>query len=380
MAQGGGRTPSSLGLGGGRLRIGSRLSLIAGGMVVLLCGVAPAPGATISATPTALVASSTNAQLLAERAQLEAQLQKLLAPRADARNQLLGAESALAAVVKQLGDTRHHLDATNTRLRTLSAEITADEHGLSEARVQLAALLRATYETSDRDGFAGAILAANSFSEAMDRVRGAQHVTDQVRGLQKQIETTDTGLLRERAQLQASSATAEQLEQQLSDQNGHLLQMVAERNLAFQGLDGPARDIAGRIARIDDELSSPAPPSGNYSAPCGNRFAFGYCTYYVATRRCIPWLGNAYQWWANARAAGFAEGRIPQRGAVAVWGQSGSSPVGHVAYVESVGPDGGVPAGSFLISEMNYSGWDRVDYRVVPVTAPGLLGFIYGHV
>ena len=63
---------------------------------------------------------------------------------------------------------------------------------------------------------------------------------------------------------------------------------------------------------------------------------------------------------------------------MAVWGRYGSSPDGHVAYVEAVGPSNGVPAGSFMVSEMNYNGWDRVDRRVVADNAPGLVGFIYG--
>jgi surface antigen len=47
--------------------------------------------------------------------------------------------------------------------------------------------------------------------------------------------------------------------------------------------------------------------------------------------------------------------------------------VGHVAYVESVNADG-----SFTVSEMNYGGWGRVDYRTIKSTAGlDLLGFIY---
>ena len=59
-----------------------------------------------------------------------------------------------------------------------------------------------------------------------------------------------------------------------------------------------------------------------------------------------------------------------------VMGISGSSPQGHVGYVEAVNPNG-----SFLISEMNWwgvpgGGWGRVDYRTV-TSMRGILGFIY---
>jgi surface antigen len=107
-----------------------------------------------------------------------------------------------------------------------------------------------------------------------------------------------------------------------------------------------------------------------------NGFSYGYCTWWVAHKRPIPWRGNAYQWWWNARAFGFAEGPTPRAGAIMVMGISGTSPQGHVAYVESVNPNG-----SFLVSEMNWwgvpgGGWSRVDYRTVTSMA-GVLGFIY---
>jgi surface antigen len=108
----------------------------------------------------------------------------------------------------------------------------------------------------------------------------------------------------------------------------------------------------------------------------GNGFSYGYCTWWVAHKRPIPWRGNAYQWWWNARAFGFAEGPTPRAGAIMVVGISGTSPQGHVAYVESVNPNG-----SFLVSEMNWwgvpaGGWNRVDYRTV-TSMQGVLGFIY---
>jgi surface antigen len=105
-------------------------------------------------------------------------------------------------------------------------------------------------------------------------------------------------------------------------------------------------------------------------------FTYGYCTWWVSHKRTIPWRGNAAQWWWNARALGFAEGSVPRVGSIMVLGVSRSSPSGHVAYVESVNPNG-----SFLVSEMNWwgvpgGGWGRVDYRTVTSTR-GMLGFIY---
>jgi surface antigen len=127
-----------------------------------------------------------------------------------------------------------------------------------------------------------------------------------------------------------------------------------------------------RTARVSSGPSwAVGPVSGT-----ANGFSYGYCTWWVAHKRPIPWRGNAYQWCWNARAFGFAEGATPRAGAVMVLGISGSSPQGHVAYVESVNPDG-----SFVVSEMNWwgvpgGGWNRVDYRTV-TSMQGVLGFIY---
>jgi peptidoglycan endopeptidase LytE len=108
-------------------------------------------------------------------------------------------------------------------------------------------------------------------------------------------------------------------------------------------------------------------------AGSGGKFPYGYCTWWVAHKRYVPWNGDAWAWWSNARIFGFAEGQYPMAGAIMVTGISWTSPVGHVAYVESVNPDG-----SFTISEMNYAGWGRVDYRTIKSTAGlDLLGFIY---
>ncbi len=87
-----------------------------------------------------------------------------------------------------------------------------------------------------------------------------------------------------------------------------------------------------------------------------NSYAYGYCTWYVASRRNVPnnW-GNASSWFSNARADGYGTGSNPVPGAIA-W-ENGN----HVAYVESAS------GGNVTVSEMNFwgggGGWGRVSYR-----------------
>jgi LysM repeat protein len=112
--------------------------------------------------------------------------------------------------------------------------------------------------------------------------------------------------------------------------------------------------------------SSDPPHLGNF--PNG-KFYYGYCTWYVASRRSVPWTGDAWAWFGGAKALGFEVGNTPQPGAIMVTWESS---VGHVAYVEAVNADG-----SWVVSEMNYKGWGIIDERTIKPGEVPLIGFIY---
>jgi surface antigen len=91
-----------------------------------------------------------------------------------------------------------------------------------------------------------------------------------------------------------------------------------------------------------------------------------WCTDYVHSKRPdVAIYGNAgYNWISSAQAAGKTTGSTAQAGAVAVTN-------GHVAYVESVNPDG-----SYVVSEMGWN-YQAGNYNKRTV-APGTFGaFIY---
>lgn len=91
----------------------------------------------------------------------------------------------------------------------------------------------------------------------------------------------------------------------------------------------------------------------------GNTYTYGYCTWGVKNKRPdIPngW-GDAREWWGNAQAMGWPTGTEPRVGAV---GQTSGGSLGHVVYVERVNEDG-----TIYIWEMNFAGWNKVDYRTV---------------
>ncbi len=100
----------------------------------------------------------------------------------------------------------------------------------------------------------------------------------------------------------------------------------------------------------------------------GHRFPYGYCTWYVASKKHIPWSGNAGTWLYRAKAMGYATGKKPRVGSIMV---SSESWWGHVAIVEKV-------SGNMItISEMNYKGWGKRSTRTLAANSRQIKGFIY---
>ena len=156
-------------------------------------------------------------------------------------------------------------------------------------------------------------------------------------------------------------------------------QILSFNNAEIKGLAVGDKIIIPDGTKI--EVSAPAPvvaptriasnsgfsPRLTSFAFSGNGYSYGYCTYYVSSRRSIPgYWGDARNWYYNAQASGFSVGSTPVPGAVA-W--TGAGYYGHVAYVESVSGN------NVTISEMNFNGgWNRVSYRTV---SAGSFRYIY---
>jgi len=100
----------------------------------------------------------------------------------------------------------------------------------------------------------------------------------------------------------------------------------------------------------------------------GDSYAFGNCTYWVFMRRAqvgepIPttW-GNAATWAANAFLGGYTVNHTPTQYSIMQISDVDSG-LGHVAFVESVDPDG-----TWHISEMNVVGFDETDDKALPAS------------
>lgn len=351
--------------------------VLAGAAALLTTGIGSIPTSHAASSPTTIDA------LRAKRAALVAELTAMQPNINVAQGQVSGAEGAYSAQEQKVLAQQKQLNDLNAQLQSLNDQLTANQQTVDKDKQQLAAVVRASWESSSANEMLAAILSAQDFTQAVDRLKNASQVSAQVTTLVQQLASDDTAIKQEQAQIKPKFDQASAIEEQLSATSGQLLADLVNRNLAFNVLNGPARDVAAQIADIDNQIAALQAPASVGGGSCGDNFAYGQCTWYVASRRCIPWGGNANQWYYNAAAAGFNEGHTPVPGAVVVFwpGGDGASSIGHVAYVEAVGPAGNVPAGYFLQSEMNFygngGGWARVSYRTLPDNSPGIQGFIY---
>ncbi len=280
-------------------------------------------------------------------------------PDATPAQQLATLNQQLTSEQDRLNTLNNQVEQAQSTLDGLSRKLNDDHQRETSLNKQLVALGRLEYE---QPAFSlSTILDARSLDQLLSNMAQAQLVAHKQRNLLDQ-----TRRLRQQDQ-QAHDQMSTQLTgvQAARDEAAQ----VAARTLALRS---SAQDAALR-ARAD-ALNAQAratqtiarPPSGAWP----NHFAFGYCTYYVATRRYVPWFGNAIQWYANAAAYGYPEGKAPRVTAIMVTAESG---FGHVAYVEAVYPDG-----SWMVSEMNFIGWNVVSRRTIRPGQVPLLGFIYG--
>ncbi|MGH7608985.1 MAG: CHAP domain-containing protein [Candidatus Dormibacteria bacterium] len=263
------------------------------------------------------------------------------------------------ANVAAVKDLLAKIQSNQDYLASLNQQLSTDQTNLAVLDVQL---------TGDRNAL------VNLVSTAYVDGNGAQEVA-QALASPNMTQFFDSSTLPEAIASQVSQLVGS-IDHDRHAMSGAEDQLLADESqaLSVQGqLGAQSRQLLADLTR-----PTPAVTTGDWS------FAFGTCTYWAsgqwrANGWPVNWGGDAWQWWANAGAAGHPEGETPAVGAIVVWPPdvSGESwGAGHVAYVIAVG------AGEFEVSEMNFygptgGGFDQVDYRWVPDSGAGFDGFIY---
>jgi surface antigen len=286
-------------------------------------------------------------------------------------------EQELARLDQQLTADQAKLDDLNNRVEKAQGDVDLLNHKLAADQVregeldkEVKALARTQYERPTLT--VSSVLEASTLQQLISNLAQARLVSHRQQAVQleaRHLRRQDQQIRDQQAQKLVEVNAAKDQAAGVVTQTLVLRNQVSDQVLANRaGLvlqQAQATQAGALIARQGPQGAPVA-----FEAPGGNHFAYGYCTWYVANRRNIPWMGNAIDWWPNAQAYGYAEGALPAVGAVMV---TRESPIGHVAYVESVGGDG-----SWTVSEMNYAGWNIVDNRTIHPGGVPLVGFIYG--
>ncbi|MFN2463409.1 MAG: CHAP domain-containing protein [Candidatus Dormibacteria bacterium] len=361
----------------------------------------------MTASLTALVPASadTTGALVAQRQLLQQQVGGLGGDKAKALSDLLAAQDALNNIQASLRANSVYLGQLNEQQDRIRGKISNTEHDLAQERQLIAETTRGQYKHHTGDQAVEMIFSSQNFGQMLGRIMAEITVQRRMGDAARKIKVEQAELKSMGADLDRKQVQAAILQDQLTQENGKELVLVADYDQRVAHLDGESKDLLGQIGDINGQIaaqqaaarqaaaraavasrpsgsstssgSSGSPGFGSGGGPvnggssCGNHFSYGYCTWYVANRRCIPWFGNAWEWYGNAQAYGYPVGSQARVGAVAVWDQRMSG-YGHVGYVESVSSSG------FTVSEMNYTAWGQVDSRFVPYSNPGpLTGFIY---
>lgn len=258
------------------------------------------------------------------------------------------APDGVAAALARLDQLNNQLDQANATLDQANRKLAQDQKTEATLNTEISALAREQYQ---QPALIVQLFEAGNLSQVLGDISSEQLVSMKERKLL--VQARELRHQDQVAQQQAAAADAA---------------AKAARDEAKQVADQAIADAAVRARALAvAQAAVPAKWSGAGAWP--NHFSYGYCTWYVANRRYVPWFGNAIDWWPNARPYGNAEGQQPQVGAIMVTRESG---YGHVAYVEAVNGDG-----SWTVSEMNFTGWNQVDRRTIRPGQVPLVGFIY---
>lgn len=141
----------------------------------------------------------------------------------------------------------------------------------------------------------------------------------------------------------------------------------AGQQLVLPGGSLPENERPGYVAPRAVVAQSTTTYRSNYTGAVdvGNRYSYGYCTWYAYNRRAElgrpigSFWGDAVTWASYARNSGYLVNGAPAVGAV-LHDPHSAPPWGHVAVVERVFGDG-----SIVVSEMNYNGWNVVSSRTI---------------
>ncbi|HFH7572526.1 TPA: CHAP domain-containing protein [Streptococcus agalactiae] len=275
---------------------------------------------------------SANEKMLAQQEADKAALEAKQIENQNAINTVAANKQAIENNKAALATQRAQLEAAQLELSAQLATVQNEKASLIQAKAQAEEAARKAAE-------AQAVAEAKAQAESVAKAQAAAQV-------ESATAPTETVQTQPRTEIKPSNLTATSSATTVAKTTATATNepKVTQPSVVTKAVEAPKAVVSSTPRAV----SKPVVRSYDSS----NTYPMGQCTW--GAKSMASWVGNywgnANQWGASARAAGYSVGTTPRVGAVAVWPYDGGG-YGHVAVVTSVANNS-----SIQVMESNYAG------------------------
>ncbi|HEO2210082.1 TPA: CHAP domain-containing protein [Streptococcus agalactiae] len=271
---------------------------------------------------------SANEKMLAQQEADKAALEAKQIENQNAINTVAANKQAIENNKAALATQRAQLEAAQLELSAQLTTVQNEKASLIQAKAQAEEAARKAAE-------AQAAAEAKAQAESVAKAQAAAQV-------ESATAPTETVQTQPRTEIKPSNLTATSSATTVATTTNE--PKVTQPSVVTKAVEAPKAVVSSTPRAV----SKPVVRSYDSS----NTYPMGQCTW--GAKSMASWVGNywgnANQWGASARAAGYSVGTTPRVGAVAVWPYDGGG-YGHVAVVTSVANNS-----SIQVMESNYAG------------------------
>lgn len=275
---------------------------------------------------------SANEKMLAQQEADKAALEAKQIENQNAINTVAANKQAIENNKAALATQRAQLEAVQLELSAQLTTVQNEKASLIQAKAQAEEAARKAAE-------AQAVAEAKAQAESVAKAQAAAQV-------ESATAPTETVQTQPRTEIKPSNLTATSSATTVAKTTATATNepKVTQPSVVTKAVEAPKAVVSSTPRAV----SKPVVRSYDSS----NTYPMGQCTW--GAKSMASWVGNywgnANQWGASARAAGYSVGTTPRVGAVAVWPYDGGG-YGHVAVVTSVANNS-----SIQVMESNYAG------------------------
>ncbi|HEO7045737.1 TPA: peptidoglycan hydrolase PcsB [Streptococcus agalactiae] len=273
---------------------------------------------------------SANEKMLAQQEADKAALEAKQIENQNAINTVAANKQAIENNKAALATQRAQLEAAQLELSAQLTTVQNEKASLIQAKAQAEEAARKAAE-------AQAAAEAKAQAESVAKAQAAAQV-------ESATAPTETVQTQPRTEIKPSNLTATSSATTVATATATNEPKVTQPSVVTKAVEAPKAVVSSTPRAV----SKPVVRSYDSS----NTYPMGQCTW--GAKSMASWVGNywgnANQWGASARAAGYSVGTTPRVGAVAVWPYDGGG-YGHVAVVTSVANNS-----SIQVMESNYAG------------------------